>query len=170
MISTGRWSRLAAARSPGRIPSLDRTGAFRPRQLALEIVRTGFVQDALVTFVWAPLDLRPSHVSIVCEGEALPAALVARRVRPVDPSSRATWADRELAIRFHMRYHYLPTVPYAVPPSRRSTMKSSRALLANARKNPLRLRFPELGMLAECFGWQFDRPRYRRTPLDRGTL
>ena len=28
---------------------LDRAGAFRTRQLALEIVRTGFVRDALVT-------------------------------------------------------------------------------------------------------------------------
>jgi S-adenosylmethionine synthetase len=76
---------------------LDRAGAFRARQVALAIVDTGFVSDALVTFVWAPRDRRPSHIEIVVDGRTLPAYDVARWMRRFDPSLRATWEELELA-------------------------------------------------------------------------
>jgi S-adenosylmethionine synthetase len=76
---------------------LDRAGAFRARQVALAIVDTGFVRDALVTFVWAPRDRRPSHIEIVVDGRTLPAHGVARWMRRFDPSLRATWEELELA-------------------------------------------------------------------------
>jgi S-adenosylmethionine synthetase len=76
---------------------LDRAGAFRTRQIALAIVDTGFVRDALVTFVWAPRDRRPSHVEIVADGRTLPAADVARWLRRFDPSLQATWEELRLA-------------------------------------------------------------------------
>jgi S-adenosylmethionine synthetase len=76
---------------------LDRAGAFRARQLALAIVDTGFVRDALVTFVWAPRDPRPSHVEIVADGRTLPACDVARWLRRFDPSLEATCEELRLA-------------------------------------------------------------------------
>ncbi len=76
---------------------LDRAGTFRARQIALAIVETGFVQDALVTFVWAPRDPRPSHVGILCEGRALPRATVAKWLRRIDPALRATWEELGLS-------------------------------------------------------------------------
>jgi S-adenosylmethionine synthetase len=76
---------------------LDRAGAFRTRQIALALVDTGFVRDALVTFVWAPRDRRPSHVEIVADGRTLPAADVARWLRRFDPSLQATWEELRLA-------------------------------------------------------------------------
>lgn len=76
---------------------LDRAAAFRTRQIALAIVDTGFVRDALVTFAWAPRDRRPSHVEIVADGRTLPAHDVARWLRRFDPSVRATWEELELA-------------------------------------------------------------------------
>ena len=75
---------------------LDRAGAFRARQMALAIVETGFVQDALVTFAWGPRDRRPSHVGILVDGRELSAADVARWTRRIDPSLRATWEELEL--------------------------------------------------------------------------
>jgi S-adenosylmethionine synthetase len=76
---------------------LDRVGAFRSRQIALAIVDTGFVRDALVTFAWCPRDRRPSHVSIVVDGRTLAAADVARWTRRFDPSLAATWEELGLA-------------------------------------------------------------------------
>ena len=76
---------------------LDRAGAFRARQIALAIVDTGFVKDALVTFVWAPRDRRPSHTEIVVDGRTLSAFDVGRWLRKYDPSLRATWEELELA-------------------------------------------------------------------------
>jgi S-adenosylmethionine synthetase len=76
---------------------LDRAGAFRSRQIALAIVDTGFVRDALVTFAWAPRDRRPSHVEIVADGRTLPAHDVARWLRRFDPSLQATWEELDLA-------------------------------------------------------------------------
>jgi S-adenosylmethionine synthetase len=76
---------------------LDRAGAFRTRQIALAIVDTGFVRDALVTFVWAPRDRRPSHVEIVADGRTLAAHDVARWLRRFDPSLQATWEELGLA-------------------------------------------------------------------------
>jgi len=76
---------------------LDRAGAFRARQIALAIVETGFVQDALVTFAWAPRDQRPSHVSVLCEGQVLAEPVVAKWLRRIDPSLRATWEELELS-------------------------------------------------------------------------
>ena len=75
---------------------LDRVGAFRARQMALAIVETGFVRDALVTFAWGPRDRRPSHVGILVEGRELSAADVARWTRRYDPSLRATWEELAL--------------------------------------------------------------------------
>ena len=75
---------------------LDRAGAFRARQMALAIVETGFVRDALVTFAWGPRDLRPSHVGVVVEGRELCAADVARWTRRYDPALRATWEELQL--------------------------------------------------------------------------
>jgi S-adenosylmethionine synthetase len=75
---------------------LDRAGALRARQVARAIVDTGFVQDALVTFVWGPRDRRPSHVSIVADGKALAAPVVDRWLRRFDPSLRATWEELRL--------------------------------------------------------------------------
>jgi hypothetical protein len=77
--------------------------APRPRRrvprttVALAIVDTGFVRDALVTFVWAPRDRRPSHIEIVVDGRTLPAYDVARWMRRFDPSLQATWEELELA-------------------------------------------------------------------------
>lgn len=76
---------------------LDRAGAFRARQIALAIVDTGFVSDALVTFAWAPGEQRPSHVQIVVAGGVLAAADTARWLRKYDPSLRATWEELGLA-------------------------------------------------------------------------
>jgi S-adenosylmethionine synthetase len=76
---------------------LDRAGAFRARQIALAIVDTGFVRDALVTFAWCPRDRRPSHVAIVVDGRTLSAVDVARWTRRFDPSLAATWEELELA-------------------------------------------------------------------------
>jgi S-adenosylmethionine synthetase len=76
---------------------LDCAGAFRARQVALAIVDTGFVRDALVTFGWAPRDRRPSHIAIVADGRTLPAADVARWMRRFDPSLQATWEELRLA-------------------------------------------------------------------------
>jgi len=76
---------------------LDRAGAFRARQIALAIVDTGFVQDALVTFAWCPRDLRPSHVSIVVDGRTLSASDTSRWTRRFDPSLAATWEELRLA-------------------------------------------------------------------------
>jgi S-adenosylmethionine synthetase len=76
---------------------LDRAGAFRARQIALAIVDTGFVRDALVTFAWAPRDLRPSHVEIVVDGRTLSAAEVGRWTRRYDPALAATWEELRLA-------------------------------------------------------------------------
>jgi S-adenosylmethionine synthetase len=76
---------------------LDRAGAFRARQVALAIVDTGFVRDALVTFGWAPRDRRPSHIEIIADGRTLPAADVARWMRRFDPSLQATWEELRLA-------------------------------------------------------------------------
>jgi S-adenosylmethionine synthetase len=76
---------------------LDRVGAFRARQLALAIVDTGFVQDALVTFAWAPRDLRPSHVEIVVDGRMLSAHDVGRWTQRYDPALGAAWEELELA-------------------------------------------------------------------------
>ncbi len=75
---------------------LDRAGALRARQVARAIVDTGFVQDALVTFVWGPRDRRPSHVSIVADGKPLAAPVVDRWLRRFDPSLRATWEELRL--------------------------------------------------------------------------
>jgi S-adenosylmethionine synthetase len=75
---------------------LDRAGAFRARQIALAIVDTGFVRDALVTFAWAPRDLRPSHVEIVVDGRTLSAAEVGRWTRRYDPALGATWEELRL--------------------------------------------------------------------------
>ncbi len=75
---------------------LDRVGAFRSRQMALAIVETGFVRDALVTFAWGPRDRRPSHVGILVEGRELCAADVARWTRRYDPALRATWEELAL--------------------------------------------------------------------------
>jgi S-adenosylmethionine synthetase len=76
---------------------LDRVGAFRARQIALAIVDTGFVRDALVTFAWCPRDRRPSHVGIVVDGRTLSAADVGRWTRRFDPSLAATWEELGLA-------------------------------------------------------------------------
>jgi S-adenosylmethionine synthetase len=76
---------------------LDRAGAFRARQIALAIVDTGFVRDALVTLAWCPRDRRPSHVSILVDGRTLDAADVARWTRRFDPSLAATWEELGLA-------------------------------------------------------------------------
>jgi S-adenosylmethionine synthetase len=76
---------------------LDRAGAFRARQVALAIVDTGFVRDALVTLAWCPRDRRPSHVSILVDGRTLDAADVARWTRRFDPSLAATWEELGLA-------------------------------------------------------------------------
>jgi S-adenosylmethionine synthetase len=76
---------------------LDRAGAFRARQIALAIVDTGFVRDALVTFAWCPRDLRPSHVSIVVDGRTLSAPDTARWTRRFDPSLAATWEELGLS-------------------------------------------------------------------------
>jgi S-adenosylmethionine synthetase len=76
---------------------LDRAGAFRTRQIALAIVDTGFVRDALVTFVWAPRDREPSHVEIVADGRTLAAIDVSRWLRRFDPSLQATWEELGLA-------------------------------------------------------------------------
>jgi len=75
---------------------LDRAGALRARQLARAIVDTGFVADALVTFVWGPRDRRPSHVSVVAGGRTLAAPVVDRWLRRFDPSLRATWEELRL--------------------------------------------------------------------------
>jgi S-adenosylmethionine synthetase len=75
---------------------LDRAGALRARQLARALVDTGFVQDALVTFVWAPRDRRPSHVSVVADGRPLASPVVTRWLARVDPSLRATWEELRL--------------------------------------------------------------------------
>jgi S-adenosylmethionine synthetase len=80
---------------------LDRAGAFRARQIALAIVDTGFVRDALVTLAWCPRDRRPSHVSIVVDGRTLNAFDTARWTRRFDPSLAATWEELELA---HVNY------------------------------------------------------------------
>jgi S-adenosylmethionine synthetase len=64
--------------------------------MALAIVETGFVRDALVTFAWGPRDRRPSHVGILVEGRELSAADVARWTRRYDPALRATWEELEL--------------------------------------------------------------------------
>jgi hypothetical protein len=76
---------------------LDRAGAFRARQIALAIVDTGFVRDALVTLAWCPRDRRPSHVSILVDGRTLDAADVARWTRRFDPSLAATREELGLA-------------------------------------------------------------------------
>src|SRR4029450_10811383 len=76
---------------------LDRVGAFRARQLALAIVDTGLVRDALVTFAWAPRDMRPSHVEILVDGRGLVAADAARWLRRFDPSLAVTWEELGLA-------------------------------------------------------------------------
>ncbi|HEU4630234.1 MAG TPA: methionine adenosyltransferase domain-containing protein [Gemmatimonadaceae bacterium] len=76
---------------------LDRVGAFRTRQLALAIVETGFVEQAQVTFAWAPRDRRPSHVEILADGRALDAATAAKWLRKYDPSLAAAWEELELA-------------------------------------------------------------------------
>lgn len=75
---------------------LDRVGAFRARQMALAIVETGFVRDALVSFTWGRRDRRPSHVGILVEGRELCAADVARWTRRYDPALRATWEELAL--------------------------------------------------------------------------
>lgn len=75
---------------------LDRAGALRARQLARAIVDTGFVQDALVTFVWGPRDRRPSHVAVVADGRPLPSPVVNRWLARIDPSLRATWEELRL--------------------------------------------------------------------------
>jgi S-adenosylmethionine synthetase len=75
---------------------LDRAGAFRARQIALAIVDTGFVQDALVTFAWGPRDQRPAHVGILVDGRPLSAFDVSRWLKRYDPSLRATWEELEL--------------------------------------------------------------------------
>jgi S-adenosylmethionine synthetase len=76
---------------------LDRAAALRARQIALAIVDTGFVRDALVTFAWAPRDRRPSHVEIVVDGRTLSAADVGRWLGRYDPSLAATWEELGLA-------------------------------------------------------------------------
>jgi S-adenosylmethionine synthetase len=76
---------------------LDRAGAFRARQLALAIVDTGFVSDALVAFAWAPRDQRPSYVEILVDGRSLSMPDVARWLRRYDPSLRATWEELALS-------------------------------------------------------------------------
>lgn len=76
---------------------LDRVGAFRARQIALAIVDTGFVRDALVTFAWCPRDRRPSQVSIIVDGRTLTAPDVARWTRRFDPSLAASWEELDLA-------------------------------------------------------------------------
>ena len=76
---------------------LDRAGAFRARQIALAIVETGFVSDALVTLSWGPRDQRPSHVEILVDGRVLSGADVARWTRRYDPSLKATWEELELS-------------------------------------------------------------------------
>jgi S-adenosylmethionine synthetase len=76
---------------------LDRAAALRARQLALAIVETGFVREAIVTFVWAPRDRRPSHVEIVVDGAVLESAATARWLRRFDPSLAATWEELGLA-------------------------------------------------------------------------
>jgi S-adenosylmethionine synthetase len=76
---------------------LDRAGSFRARQIALAIVDTGFVRDALVTFAWAPRDRRPSHIEIAADGLTLPPHDVARWLRRFDPSLQATWEELNLA-------------------------------------------------------------------------
>ena len=69
---------------------LDRAGALRARQVAVALVQTGFVRDALVTFTWAPCDRRPSHAEILADGRVLPSAEVSRWLRRFDPSLLAT--------------------------------------------------------------------------------
>lgn len=76
---------------------LDRAGAFRARQVALAIVDTGFVDEAQVTFAWAPRDQRPSHVEILADGRVLERAASSRWLRRFDPSLAATWEELALA-------------------------------------------------------------------------
>jgi S-adenosylmethionine synthetase len=76
---------------------LDRAGAFRARQIALAIVDTGFVSEALITFAWAPRDRRPSHAEILVDGGVLDSAATARWLRKFDPSLSATWEELGLA-------------------------------------------------------------------------
>jgi S-adenosylmethionine synthetase len=76
---------------------LDRAAALRTRQIALALVRTGFVQEAEVRFGWAPRDTRPSWVRITCDGRVLDARTTAHWLRRFDPSLVATWEALGLA-------------------------------------------------------------------------
>jgi S-adenosylmethionine synthetase len=98
---------------------LDRVGAFRARQIALAIVETGFVRDALVTFAWAPRDRRPSHIGIVVDGRTLGPADITRWTRRYDPSLAAAWEELGLA---HVNYencarmgHFGRNLPWESP-------------------------------------------------------
>lgn len=76
---------------------LDRAGALRARQIAVEMVRTGFVREARVTFVWAPHDERPSTTVLEADGRVLDAVAAARWLRRFDPSVEATFEELALA-------------------------------------------------------------------------
>ena len=76
---------------------LDRNGALRARQIAREVVATGFVRECLVTFAWAPRDERPSHVEILADDRVLDAVTTARWLKRFDPSLSATHAELALA-------------------------------------------------------------------------
>jgi S-adenosylmethionine synthetase len=76
---------------------LDRAAALRTRQLALALVRTGFVREAEVRFGWAPRDTRPSWVRLLADGRVLDARTTAHWLRRYDPSLAATWEELGLA-------------------------------------------------------------------------
>jgi S-adenosylmethionine synthetase len=76
---------------------LDRAAALRTRQIALAMVETGFVREALVTFAWGPRDRRPSWVELRADGRVLDAKATAGWLRRFDPSLKATWEELGLA-------------------------------------------------------------------------
>lgn len=76
---------------------LDRAGAFRARQIALAIVDTGFVEEAQVTFAWAPRDERPSHAEIMIDGRVLESVATQRWLKRFDPPLAATWEELALS-------------------------------------------------------------------------
>ncbi|MFO0395610.1 MAG: methionine adenosyltransferase domain-containing protein [Gemmatimonadota bacterium] len=76
---------------------LDRAAALRTRQIALAMVETGFVREALVTFAWGPRDRRPSWVELRADGRVLDARATAGWLKRFDPSLEATWEELGLA-------------------------------------------------------------------------